>query len=204
MKRAFAFARDDRGASAAEFALVVPLMLLFLLGIIDVGRFIWNLNQAEKATQIGARWAVVTDIIPGGLRNYSFASSGGVAQGTVVPLAKFPGVTCNATTCTCKTGGTCSFSLTRAASPNDPFPKLVGRMNEIYGGIGSANVTVDYDWSGLGYAGDPNGSDVDPLVTVRTTNVPFRPIFLVGLFEFTLPDLSYTLTLEDGAGTTSN
>jgi hypothetical protein len=34
--------------------------------------------------------------------------------------------------------------------------------------------------------------------------VPFRPIFLVGLFEFTLPDLSYTLTLEDGAGTFAN
>ena len=55
------------GAIGAEFALVFPTLLLFLLGIIDVGRYMWSINQLEKATQIGARMAVVTDMIPGGL-----------------------------------------------------------------------------------------------------------------------------------------
>ena len=85
------FLRDTRAASAAEFALVLPLMLLFLFGIIDVGRFAWEINQAEKATQTGARWAVVTDMIPSGLASYSFATSGGIEQGTVVQPANFPG-----------------------------------------------------------------------------------------------------------------
>ena len=61
-----AFLRDGRGASAAEFALVLPLFLLFLLGTVDAGRYIWTVNEAEKATQIGARWAVATQLIPGG------------------------------------------------------------------------------------------------------------------------------------------
>ena len=77
-------------------------------------------------------------------------------------------------------------------------------MNQIYGGIGNQNVQIDYDWSGLGYSGDHNGSDVDPLVTVTVKNVAFRPIFLAGIFNFGLPDLSYTLTMEDGEGVYSN
>jgi hypothetical protein len=201
MSRVRFFLRDQRATSAVEFALVVPLMLFFLLGIIDVGRFIWNLNQAEKATQIGARWAVVTDMIPSGLANYSFATSGGVAQGTVVPKSAFPGITCTLTGCVCKSGGSCNFGTTRNTAA---FNRLVGRMNQIYGGIGSANVTVDYDWSGLGYAGDPTGPDVAPLVTVRTTGLQFRPTFLANIFDFGLPDLSYTLTMEDGQGTFAN
>lgn len=201
MSRVRFFLRDQRATSAVEFALVVPLMLLFLLGIIDVGRFIWNLNQAEKATQIGARWAVVTDMIPEDLRDYRFATDGGVAQGTVVPKSVFPGITCTSTGCVCKSGGTCNFGTTRDA---DAFNSLVGRMNQIYGGIGSANVSVDYDWSGLGYAGDPTGPDVAPLVTVRTTGLQFRPTFLANIFDFGLPDLSYTLTMEDGQGTFAN
>lgn len=195
------FLRSERAASAAEFALVLPVMLFFLLGIIDVGRFIWNLNQAEKATQIGARWAVVTDMVPANLASYSYATSGGIAQGSVVPKSEFPGISCTSSACTCKSGGTCDFGTAR-----DPaaFNRLVARMNQIYGGIGPTNVTVDYDWSGLGYAGDPTGSDVDPLVTVRVSGLQFRPIFLGRIFNFGLPPLSYTLTMEDGEGDYAN
>ncbi len=207
---------DERATSAVEFALVVPVVILFLLGIIDVGRFIWNTNEVEKAVQIGTRWAVATDIIPGddsanGLKNYSYAINGGIPQGQVVPKAApggggsgFPGVVCTSTaagtvTCTCK--ASCPFTTTTDGAS---FTNIVGRMNQIYGGIGNENVQIDYDWSGLGYSGDPNGSDVDPLVTVTVKDVGFRPIFLAGIFNFGLPDLSYTLTMEDGEGVFSN
>lgn len=203
-----AFRRDERAASAAEFALVAPLMILFLLGIIDVGRFIWNVNEAEKATQIGTRWAVATDMIPSPLYDYSFAVSGGVTQGTVVSDSDFPGVNCTApggtAECSCDPNGTCDFDTTPGATGEAAFDTLWQRMNAIYGGIGPENIDVEYAWSGLGYAGDPNGSDVDPLVTVRTKDLAFRPIFLGGIFNFGLPDTSYTLTMEDGEGDFSN
>src|SRR3546814_11895431 len=54
------FVHDQRGA-AAEFALVLPLLLIFVLGTIDIGLYAWRINQAEKATQMGARWAVVNE-----------------------------------------------------------------------------------------------------------------------------------------------
>lgn len=67
------------------------------------------------------------------------------------------------------------------------------------------DVTVEYGYSGLGYAGDPNGPDVAPLVTVRIVNMSFQPITLI-LFNaaITLPSFSAALTLEDGQGNVSN
>lgn len=200
------FLRHEGAAGAAEFALLLPLVLLFLLGIIDSGRFIWAVNQQEKATQIGARWAVATDMIPSGLYSYSFAASGGIAQGTTVPISAFPGVTCqsNGTTasCTCASGGTCNFPLT---ANQTAFTNLVNRMAQIKGDITATNVVVDYSWSGLGFAGDPNGPDVAPITTVRLRNLHFQPIttLLFGT-SFNLPSYSYSLTMEDGSGQDAN
>ncbi len=54
--------------------MVLPLLILFLFGIIDVGRYMWTLNQVEKATQMGARMAVVTNMVPGGLAAQNYGS----------------------------------------------------------------------------------------------------------------------------------
>ena len=73
-------------------------------------------------------------------------------------------------------------------------------MHNIAPDINAPNVRVDYADSGLGYAGDPNGSDVAPLVTVTAVNTTFTPL-LFQFFgtSFTLPNISATLTLEDGS-----
>jgi hypothetical protein len=78
-------------------------------------------------------------------------------------------------------------------------------MDAIMPELVPANIQVFYKPSGLGFAGDPNGSDVAPLVTVQLTGVTFQPI-LLQLFggTITLPNFSASLTLEDGAGTVSN
>lgn len=220
MKSRLNFLRDEHGGPAAEFALVLPLALLFMFGIIDVGRFMWEYNRAEKATQMGARFAVVTDFVPGGtasdgLYNYSFASTGAVPQGNSVPSSAFPGVRCvsdgTVVTCTCK--GTCAFNV---AGDGTIFQRLVSRMQAFKSDIGAANVVINYDFSGLGFAGDPGGPDVAPLVTVGLRNIDFVPITTL-LFNATLTmagtstatvdplgHLSYSLTMEDGSGTVSN
>lgn len=193
----------DEGGSAAEFALVLPALLLFVLGTIDVGLYAWNINRLEKATQIGARWAVATNMVPSGLASYSFATSDSIEQGTVVPINNFPGLTCTSTACTCKTSnGSCSFPLTHNATA---FNDIIGRMQDAEPRIAASNVTIDYDWSGLGFSGDPNGPDVSPIVTVEVTNMTFRPIsgFIFGA-TVSLPQSRYSLTAEDSDGTVSN
>ena len=203
MTRFAPFIRDQRGSSAAEFALILPIFLLFLLGLIDVGRFAWSFSQLEKSTQTGARWAVATDMIPSDLITYSFAVQGGITQGTVVPQAAFPGVRCDgsaagAPMCNCK--GTCAFNPAGNAAA---FTNLLTRMRQIYPSIPATSLRVDYDWSGIGFSGDPNGPDVAPIVTVSVQNLQFPLLFMLGT-SVPLPTSRYSMTLEDGQGSVSN
>lgn len=199
-------ARDRHAASAAEFALVLPLLLLFLLGMIDVGRLMWTWNRAEKATQMGVRYAVATDMVPGGLATYNFATPGGLPQGDPIPESDFGGATCTSsggtTNCACNSGATCPPLGTANEAA---FDNIVNRMQAFLPELPDNNVTVEYGYSGLGYAGDPNGPDVAPLVTVRIVNMAFQPITLI-LFNssITLPSFSAALTMEDGQGNVSN
>jgi len=196
-----AFFRDQRGASAAEFAMVLPVLLLFLLGILDAGRFMWEYNRAEKATQMGARYAVVTEMVPSGLETYSFAVSGGILAGTPVPVANFTQATCNTTNCSPCTGSMCGSIGYDAAA----FDAIVARMNLMYPRITDSNVLVEYRNVGLGFAGDPGGPDVAPLVTVRLTGLTFAPItFMLFGGNITMPDFAASLTLEDGSGNVAN
>jgi Flp pilus assembly protein TadG len=53
--------RDTSGAAVVEFAMVTPLLLMLLLGIIEFGR-IWNVRHAiTDATREGARVAAVNN-----------------------------------------------------------------------------------------------------------------------------------------------
>lgn len=198
------FAADTRG-SAAEFALVLPLAMLFLFAIIDGGRLFWTVNRAEKATQMGARFAVVTDMVASDLIDYSFAVDGGITQGTVVPITEFERITCQSdgttVSCACPSGAPCDFGDT--ADP-DAFRRIVARMQSIMSEIEEQNVVVDYSWSGLGFSGDPNGPDVAPLTTVSLRNMQFAPTTLIAFgTNINLPRAHYSLTLEDGEGSES-
>jgi hypothetical protein len=72
--------------------------------------------------------------------------------------------------------------------------------------ITAANVRIAYRGSGLGFAGDPNGMEIAPLVTVELTGATFRPVStaLFGNPTFPLPPFRTTLTSEDSSGSQSN
>jgi Flp pilus assembly protein TadG len=48
-------ARSERGQTAVEFALMIPVMLLFLLGIFQVGITYFNNESMQTAARDGAR-----------------------------------------------------------------------------------------------------------------------------------------------------
>ena len=75
----------------------------------------------------------------------------------------------------------------------------------MYPTIADANVLVTYSGSGLGYAGDPDGQDISPLISVRLQNLSFRPITFLALKTVQLvPTAATTLTAEDQLGSQSN
>ena len=191
---------DRAGASGAEFALILPLLLLLLFGIIDAGRFLWEVNKAEKATQVGARVAVVTKPLPPGLATASYVGVGGLTQGDLIPASALGLITCNNTACTCTT----SPCPTLGTFDGTAFNTIFTRMRNMKRDITASNVRITYRGSGLGYAGDPNGMEISPLVTVELTGVQFQPITSFLLASFTLPAFRTTLTAEDSAGSVSN
>jgi len=192
--------KSTSAASAAEFALVLPLLLIFLFGIVDAGRFAWEYNKAEKATQIGARFAAVTDPVAPGLYNYSFAT-GGLNPGDTIPASSFGLLRCTAATgCTCVTAP----CPTGAGAVTGSWTQLVARMRQIDPTIQAANVQVEYKGSGLGFAGDPTGMDIVPIVTVQLSGMTFRPLTTLSMAVATMPDFHTSLTAEDSVGTQSN
>jgi Flp pilus assembly protein TadG len=51
--------REDRGATALEFGLVAPLILMFIFGIIQYGYLFWSLQTASATAREAARQLVV-------------------------------------------------------------------------------------------------------------------------------------------------
>lgn len=56
--------RADTGQSLVEFALVLPLILLLVMGLFDVGRGVYSYNAISNAARIGVRTGVVNQYVP--------------------------------------------------------------------------------------------------------------------------------------------
>ena len=51
--------RDDRGSSLVEYAIVVPVLLTFLFGIMDFSRFLYTYHFIAEVAREATRYAVV-------------------------------------------------------------------------------------------------------------------------------------------------
>lgn len=181
---------DTRGAAAAEFSLVAMLFLSLMMGAIDMSRLLWELNSAKAATRAAARLAVVSEPAADDFVDYNAVADLGLGAGDTVPSTENggpPTITCTSTSCS--TG----------ALNSTAFDAIVTRMQSFYSRIEPENVVIEYRPVGLGFAGNPYGPDVEPLVTVRITGVQFAPGILqaFGVDPFTMPAVASSLSGED-------
>ena len=196
--------RDTGGAAAAEFALIVPIMLLFLLGIMDTGVYAWRFNEAEKAAQMGARYAVVTNLVPSALATTTYVGTScagtPITAGDAICASALGKITCSSTgNCVCTTAPCPALTRNSAA-----FDNIASRVRAFAPWVQPANIQIEYSGSGLGYAGDPSIA-IAPIVTVKLVNLNIRPMtgFLFGA-SVGLPTIVRSLTMEDGKGTRAN
>lgn len=83
--------RGERGATAVEFALVAPVFLLFVLGIIDLGRLFYIKNIMQYAVEQTARYAMVHPTASQvGLETYASAQADPLFAG-ITFIADVPG-----------------------------------------------------------------------------------------------------------------
>ena len=187
------FLASEAGASTVGFVVVAPAFLVLFFLVIEVaGAFFWW-KTAEKATQLGARVAIVRDPAASGVpaRNPKRA---GAQFGLPCSAASNPCDFDNQDTWVCGVGATgCDAQAIQA---------IMAEMSRVFGNLVQVNnVIITYRYVGLGFAGGP----FVPAVTVTLTGVPFG-LFL-GLLSglagdedgaiATLPDVSATLTGED-------
>lgn len=131
-------ARSERGAAAVEFALVVPLLLLIVFGIVNFGFvFAQQLSLGNGARQ-AARYAVIDGPTCAQIRTEGRNSGATIGMtATQVPVPAVSGCASDATKpCAGTTTGTnITVTMTRTAAwvvPIPPFnfltpPTLTGR-----------------------------------------------------------------------------
>lgn len=85
--------RRQRGQGLAEFALVLPVFMAILLGMIDVGRAVWANNAAANAAREAARYASVhggscEDLVDGtACSTATFCPVGPAGPKTAIPVS---------------------------------------------------------------------------------------------------------------------
>jgi Flp pilus assembly protein TadG len=186
MARCRKFIRDARGGATVEFVAIVPVFMLIAFFTMEVAIAVLWIGTAEKAAQLGARLAVVSNLAVTGL-----PSSNGLTNSTYTygqPCSAGACTSFATKTCTGGSGGVCS-------SAN--FTTIVNRMSGIFSLIQSQYVTISYTYIGLGFAGGP----IVPNVTVTVSGVPMGGVMTSIFGRFfslnTLPTISATFTGED-------
>lgn len=73
------FRRGERGQSLVEFALVIPIFLLVLVGLFDMGRAVFYYNTISNAAREAVRLAIV-DQNTGAVRQEAVDSASGIMR----------------------------------------------------------------------------------------------------------------------------
>lgn len=197
---------DRCGVSSVEFALVCGLFFVFVFGLIDFGRAMWEWNAAAKATYRGVRYAVVNDVVSVDLRDFRCAAQGLGSAGDTIPVKDGSGadifgpIYCSASNGTPGCGPDMS-SLSSSKADPDAFNKIFEKMAAIYDRIELDNVVVEYRHIGLGFCGKPptHGPEIEPATTVRLRGMVFNFVTpgLSGIADMDMPGFDATLTAED-------
>jgi Flp pilus assembly protein TadG len=120
----------ERGSAAVEFALVVPVLLLILLGIVEYGRVYFMQNSITNAARVGARAMVVDSV--NGIAN---PAADAKAKAAAAAVAVSPAVTSGQVSvpATCPSGGAVTVTITYPISqltrflPSAAYPtRLIG------------------------------------------------------------------------------
>ncbi|MFI1987738.1 TadE/TadG family type IV pilus assembly protein [Actinoplanes sp. NPDC020271] len=122
--------RDSRGAAALETAIVMPVILLVLFGIIDMGRLLQQYIQLTEAAREGARLGALNGTVAG----VQAKVTGIVGTGGTSP------VTQTVTVCTAgsQPGTDAKVVLTRQYQPITPMVALV----KLVGGQTMSTITM--------------------------------------------------------------
>jgi Flp pilus assembly protein TadG len=133
-------ARDRAGAAMVEFAIVLPLLAIVLLGILQFGIFFYDYVQVEDATAIGERQFLASRVLgqagttspcPAAATPYSSTRTA-IQQATNLPTSEIT-ITLSVGGTACTTDSGCCAALNTAYSTTGAYATAQ-----------TASVTVSY------------------------------------------------------------
>lgn len=179
------YLKASEGSSTIEFVVLFFVIIATVFFVIEVTLYLFFSAALNKAAQAGARAAVVsTPVAPGVPARNQRTESGvfGIAcSDASAPCVPFDNVSCTGSACTAV-----------------EFDRIFAHMQGFSGQLSPENVTISYEWTGLGFAGGPTV----PLVSVTVSGVPYRT-GIVGLLLTnagvlaSLPTHAASMTGED-------
>src|ERR1700686_3989851 len=148
---------DEKASATVEFVAIMPFFVLIAFFILEIGVAMFRIATLEKAVQLGARLAAVSDPAVAGVPalNAKIAGNYGDQCNTGACSTSWSPKACTGTGCT------------PAA-----FDPIWNRMQNIFN-VPKANVTITYSDAGLGFAGGPP----IPSVTVTVSGVRYDTVF---------------------------
>lgn len=125
--------RRSMGQALVEFALAIPIFLILVFGLIDVGRLVYVNNAISQGAREGARYGSVQG------RSQDAADRTAVASYTVGVMAAVPAptvtVTCEVNGAAVSSCGTNDLLVVNVTSPVAMFTPLIGQL------VGTVNVS---------------------------------------------------------------
>ena len=184
------FWREQRAAAGAEFALLSLVFAGIVLGIIDFNAIMFEHNRVEKACRVGVRYAVMNDMVAPGIANWDNQAAGCTSGDPVPPDAISPNpVVCDNTSCS-------AYGYDANA-----YQAIVNEMGSVYSRVltdPAVHIEVKYENIGMGFCGNPLGTDIVPLTTVSLSGPTHEFITpLVGALTTIEFKCESTLTGED-------
>ncbi len=163
------FKRDTSGTTLVEMAIVMPLLLLLIFGVLEYGRLFWITSITQKATAVAVRLAAVRPPVCPDVPDVISAVS--VSPGGTAP--KFGTI--------CRTGGVCANLGEQVCALNlgtvtgqEIWTRVAALMPP---GSTAANIRLRYSFDGrIGFIGGP----YSPVVTVELINLEFQFISPLG------------------------
>jgi len=202
--------KDERGATFIEFTVVFPLVAILSLGLVDLGLIMFGWAEGNRATYVGARFAVTHAPVPGGI-NATIAPSTGATNGMSCfdPLAANTGASsgkcvlpartvCKATSSSFSSVSCVGGSYTASAAA---FQAIVREMDaQFYSrNLDPRQVTITYEPLALGYVGRPGGPPMNVTVSLRC--IKQEVYFLTGFLGWALPSLPVECSgIDDPSG----
>lgn len=117
-----AHARKERGAAMVEFALVVPLLVLLVMGVVDFGRAYHVQTSVSNAAREGVRVMALTN-------DATRARTAAINAASILSPALTPSqiaFSSSAGTSTCGTGLQMTTTVTYSTTYITPLPGMIG------------------------------------------------------------------------------